>query len=310
MIKHRNILICHIDDKDIKKPQKVKGTEIFVETNLSANNIRNIIINMLERYNIPKSQYQIYLSKDLSALHKDDNFTERKSENAENIDKDYHIQEDKENNVVKIENKKNVEAKNNVYQNNPMDFRFSKEVSGLQVMPQYNNLNQRMGTASHIEYLKMPDGDKRRHKRRCIEYDKKKELCMCVKSPYFIMKCGGASHCKYYSEQSKEEKYEVYARNTVQNSENKLKAGYKDSIYIISAQVQKQCKCTKCQGKTERKMISVEYNHDKQVIVNKLPIYECQSCGRKHLLNTLYESYTNKKVVVDINLKFIYLDNQ
>lgn len=58
---------------EIRKPKKVVGTNVFVETNLSANNVRNIIVNMLEKYNIPKNQYQIYLSKDLTPLHTSDN---------------------------------------------------------------------------------------------------------------------------------------------------------------------------------------------------------------------------------------------
>ncbi len=57
------------DDVGMLKPLKIVGTDVFVETNLSANNIRNIIIDMLERYEIPKSVFQVYLSKDLSALH-------------------------------------------------------------------------------------------------------------------------------------------------------------------------------------------------------------------------------------------------
>lgn len=51
------------------KPKKVPNTNIFIETNLSANNTRNIIFNMLEKYGIPKSKYLIYLSKDLTSLH-------------------------------------------------------------------------------------------------------------------------------------------------------------------------------------------------------------------------------------------------
>lgn len=51
------------------KPIKIAGTSIFVETNLSANTIRNIIIDMLEKYKIPKNAFQIYLSKDLTPIH-------------------------------------------------------------------------------------------------------------------------------------------------------------------------------------------------------------------------------------------------
>lgn len=57
-------------DKSIMaKPELIKGTEIFVETNLSANSIRDVIIKMLDKYRIPHAAYQIYLSKDLNPLH-------------------------------------------------------------------------------------------------------------------------------------------------------------------------------------------------------------------------------------------------
>ena len=299
MLQGRTRKYFSFDGRDIKKPKKIKGTDVFVETNLSANNIRNIIVNMLERYNIPKSQYQIYLSKDLSALHIDDNSDIVKAEKLEDTDEDYHIQEHSRSEKV-------LDKKNNVYQNNSMDFRFSKGTSVQQSMPEYNNLNQRMGTPSHIEYLKMADGDKRRHRSRCVEYDKKKEVCMCVKSPYFTIRCGGASHCKYYAEHNEEEiRHNI--SSTIQNLQPETMC--KDKIYVVSANIQKQRKCTKCQGKTEREMIPVVYNHNKEIVRNKLAIYKCILCGRKQLLDTLYKNYTNKKDIADINLEFICLDN-
>lgn len=76
---------------EIRKPKKIKGTNIFVETNLSANNIRNIIVNMLERYNISKNQYQIYLSKDLTPLHITDKIVVQKEEDNGDLDEESHI---------------------------------------------------------------------------------------------------------------------------------------------------------------------------------------------------------------------------
>lgn len=75
---------------EITKPKKIKGTNIFVETNLSANNIRNIIVNMLEKYNISKNQYQIYLSKDLTPLHTSENVGVSKKENCDDSDEESH----------------------------------------------------------------------------------------------------------------------------------------------------------------------------------------------------------------------------
>lgn len=54
------------------KPELIKGTEIYVETNLSANSIRDMIIKILDKYRIPHAAYQIFLSKDLSPLHMED----------------------------------------------------------------------------------------------------------------------------------------------------------------------------------------------------------------------------------------------
>ena len=51
------------------KPELIKGTEIYVETNLSANSIRDMIVKMLDKYRRPHAAYQIYLSKDLTPLH-------------------------------------------------------------------------------------------------------------------------------------------------------------------------------------------------------------------------------------------------
>lgn len=58
-----------IDKSIMAKPELINGTEIFVETNLSANSIRDVIIKMLDKYRIPHVAYQIYLSKDLNPLH-------------------------------------------------------------------------------------------------------------------------------------------------------------------------------------------------------------------------------------------------
>ena len=58
-----------VDKSIMAKPELINGTEIFVETNLSANSIRDVIVKMLDKYRIPHAAYQIYLSKDLNPLH-------------------------------------------------------------------------------------------------------------------------------------------------------------------------------------------------------------------------------------------------
>ena len=53
------------------KPKAIKGSNVYLESNLSANHIRNIIVRMLDKYDISRQQYQVFLSKDLSPLHID-----------------------------------------------------------------------------------------------------------------------------------------------------------------------------------------------------------------------------------------------
>lgn len=79
-------------NSEVRKPKKIAGTSVYVETNLSANNIRNIIVNMLEKYNIPKNQYQIYLSKDLTPLHTSSVSKLAKAENDDDSDGESHTQ--------------------------------------------------------------------------------------------------------------------------------------------------------------------------------------------------------------------------
>ncbi|MDO5039561.1 hypothetical protein [Clostridium sp.] len=53
----------------MKSPREIKNANIYVETNLSANSIRNLIIKMLNKYNIKLNDYKIYLKADYSELH-------------------------------------------------------------------------------------------------------------------------------------------------------------------------------------------------------------------------------------------------
>lgn len=54
----------------MRKPIKIEGTDIYVETNLSANSIRDLVIKVLNQYEIPMNQYKIYLKADYSELHR------------------------------------------------------------------------------------------------------------------------------------------------------------------------------------------------------------------------------------------------
>lgn len=51
----------------------------------------------------------------------------------------------------------------------------------------------------HVGYAKMEEGDKRRHKARCVFYVNKEKRCLLR-----FNRCGGSSHCKDYSEDEKD----------------------------------------------------------------------------------------------------------
>lgn len=53
----------------MRAAREIKSANIYVETNLSANGIRNLLIKMLNKYNIKLSDYKIYLKADYSELH-------------------------------------------------------------------------------------------------------------------------------------------------------------------------------------------------------------------------------------------------
>lgn len=58
------------DPEKTPEPRKVEGTDIYVMSNMSANQIRNMIIKMLRRYNIKISDYNLYFKADYTARHK------------------------------------------------------------------------------------------------------------------------------------------------------------------------------------------------------------------------------------------------
>jgi len=190
--------------------------------------------------------------------------------------------------ILEEENITTVESKQD-------DFIFSK-APHIEKNPLYNGLNERTEIPSHIEHLKISEDDEKRHKSRCKEYDKKKDVCMCVQSPYFTIRCGGSLHCKYYSECNEQEN-SIKTRE-IGNYHNKK------IIEVISVTTQKRRKCIHCQSKTERYMMGVNYFDGGSVISNKLPIYECSQCGAAFLVETIFKTYTMKKDVDKISVAF------
>lgn len=57
------------DPAKIRSPYKLKDSNLYVETNLSANAIRNLIARMLRRFDIKITEYKVFLRADYSGLH-------------------------------------------------------------------------------------------------------------------------------------------------------------------------------------------------------------------------------------------------
>lgn len=57
------------DAKSIRAPRQIQGTDIYVMTNMSANQVRNIVEKMLRKYGIKIRDYKIYLRADYTARH-------------------------------------------------------------------------------------------------------------------------------------------------------------------------------------------------------------------------------------------------
>lgn len=53
----------------MRSPLKLDRLDIYVETNFSANDIRNLIIKMIKDYGISAAEYKIYLRADYTGLH-------------------------------------------------------------------------------------------------------------------------------------------------------------------------------------------------------------------------------------------------
>lgn len=82
------------------------------------------------------------------------------------------------------------------------------------------------GSPWHVEKMVRKEGDSRRHRSRCIYYNKSNKYCTKV-----VGKCVGSAHCSYYEECFREEfeQNEVRDKQVITNVEqdNKLKLGMK-----------------------------------------------------------------------------------
>lgn len=53
----------------IRKPERIKDSNYYVETNLSANDIRYLIIKMLRKYDYKITDFKVFLRADYTSLH-------------------------------------------------------------------------------------------------------------------------------------------------------------------------------------------------------------------------------------------------
>ncbi|WP_245566490.1 hypothetical protein [Tuberibacillus calidus] len=57
------------NDKGMNKP-KLIGDKIFIETNISANSIRNLVLKLLKEYGSKSSEFKVYLRADYTEMHR------------------------------------------------------------------------------------------------------------------------------------------------------------------------------------------------------------------------------------------------
>lgn len=197
----------------------------------------------------------------------------------------------------------NIQTKNHNY---PDDYRFSKDTYIRDADPVMNRLNERMGTPSHIEYLKMSEDDNRRHKARCADYDHKTGKCMCTKSPNFIMKCAGSSRCDYYSENIEN----INSAYTVKSENTGSKVQEKKIVKVIPKAIYKKRKCPMDGLEMVGDVINVTYSKNGEIIHNKLTTYRCEKCNENYISDTLYKSYTASKNIAELSVEFRkFIDN-
>ena len=53
----------------MRKPERLRSLDIYVETNMSANGRRNLIVKMLQKFGIRVNDYKVYFRADYTSLH-------------------------------------------------------------------------------------------------------------------------------------------------------------------------------------------------------------------------------------------------
>ena len=250
--------------------RKISNSNIYIETTHSANTICDIVSILFRKYRIPYAALQIYLKADYTPLHQAE--TESKPDNNRSV-------------TTKIDSKSSTKS-------NPDDYRFIKDPYVKQSDPAMNGLSQRMGTPSHLDYLHMKENDTKRHKSRCIEYDNKKDTCMCTDSANYLLKCGGSSHCKYYREET-----------LIKNDDTESTIKKKPVIKVIPKNDIKLCPV--CKIGTKKESLIVNYLENGKNKRNLLTSYHCEVCKSSYIPDSLYRTYTAHKDKNNIDVEFV-----
>ena len=250
--------------------RKISNSNIYIETTHSANTICDIVSILFRKYRIPYAALRIYLKADYTPLHQAE--TESKPGNNRSV-------------TTKIDSKSSTKS-------NPDDYRFIKDPYVKQSDPAMNGLSQRMGTPSHLEYLHMKENDTKRHKSRCIEYDNKKDTCMCTDSANYLLKCGGSSHCKYYREET-----------LIKNDDTESTIKKKPVIKVIPKNDIKLCPV--CKIGTKKESLIVNYLENGKNKRNLLTSYHCEVCKSSYIPDSLYRTYTAHKDKNNIDVEFV-----
>ena len=250
--------------------RKISNSNIYIETTHSANTICDIVSILFRKYRIPYAALRIYLKADYTPLHQAE--TESKPGNNRSV-------------TTKIDSKSSTKS-------NPDDYRFIKDPYVKQSDPAMNGLSQRMGTPSHLEYLHMKENDTKRHKSRCIEYDNKKDICMCTDSANYLLKCGGSSHCKYYREET-----------LIKNDDTESTIKKKPVIKVIPKNDIKLCPV--CKIGTKKESLIVNYLENGKNKRNLLTSYHCEVCKSSYIPDSLYRTYTAHKDKNNIDVEFV-----
>lgn len=126
--------------------------------------------------------------------------------------------------------------------------------------------------------LSVPIPIVKRDKTRCVEYDFKKDVCMCSYAGNFMMQCEGINGCTHYKEQM--------------------------PVYIIPKVMSKQGKCPCCGTNLKTEFLIVTYKGEKSG-THKLISSRCENCEQSYVSGSIFATYTKNKNLEDLDVRFV-----